>query len=1825
MTIFENLYICKSVCYKYIGLYDINCLGIKNEVHRFTTLIKEKKMKNFFTIIWMVFSLSFLINYSSYGMNHTWSTNNSLVPIKNYVENPSLTTTDFFPWYGIYATDPCPPSDQIFNLAPGQCGVVLDNFGFNVEGETSTPFTDVSSLISTNINSTQYCSSGQTKYSRIFQYNGHTDLKISSVALGIYQASNNPLITINFYDLNSVSLGGFTTTVPNINRSLYNASVPSGNEIIIPSGSSYILEVVTNSPHISVFKLGMNEHGYPIGMNPVTVESPSCQVLNQEIDPGSPGITPSAFVFYPLGESLPYKFINILNDYEEGDFFPIGTTPMAFNVLDVNGNTLHTCAFNIVVNEHPYSSNAIACNDFVNISMGDECELIITPPMILEGENYGCFDDFTVSIKGVNGVNLGNKVTRANLNQTLEVTVTNKSGNSCWGQIFIEDKLGPQLVCRDVYTNCNSNLAPGSLITDYIPIIADIPEDKKDFNTTSVNSRVDFDVPVGSFMSGTIITDLEVYLDITHPDVSQISAEITSPDGVTVPLFYSLSCNGQNLNASFSDAGESVSCEASVVPSVAGKFKPVNPLSIFNGKPLAGNWTVSIYGTSGGDAGVVNAVHLIFSQEGASIPFPTDNPVTFTKVNDHEYRVNGVDNCLEAILSFSDTNVLTETDCDPIYSRVIKRCWTGIDLGGFEAAPCCQYIYIYRNSLSTLVFPQNYDGKDGNPDPLSCFEYGDVVPTTDVTGVPTGNFCNNIQIPEPTDSRIDICSNSYKILRKHRVVEWCTGNEIYHNQIIVVMDNEGPEMICPADVTISTNVESCDATYKALRPEIIKECSDNLTYVLSYGDSDYIEAEFTTEGVNQLTETIESLHLGDNYIKWVVTDDCGNSSTCTYKVTVIDDIKPIVVCDQHTTTSISGDGWAVVNAISLDDGSHDNCGILKYEARKMTDKCGQRTDIYTPSISFCCEEVGTTVTVELLVTDVHGNTNICMVEVRVDDKLPPYITYCPEDITLDCSQDYKDLTLTGEAEAIDNCEVVSLTYQDNVDLDHCGVGTVTRLWTAVDKQGFKNSCVQVITLENIKPFQESDIIWPRDYETNLCRTDLDPEALSELYSKPRFRETNCSFVASHFKDQVFTLADGACEKILRTWTVLDWCTYNELEPVLGQGWYEHVQVLKIVNDKAPVFVGASGSIIDGCTDRTIPVYGNCEGDVVVKMYAQDDCGETSDELSWNYRLYEEDGLTLLASANSNTLNRVLPVGKYVIKWTVKDKCNNPAFCTQNVNVIEAKKPTPYCITSLTTAVMNNNGTIDIWANDFDKGSYDNCTPQDQLWFTFGGATPVKALVDVEHYFKGNGQQATEAEYRDGEAQRWLPSMKSSGRLFNCSDIPNGVSQEVYLDMTVTDLAGNQDYCTVIIVLQDNSGVCPDNSQAGVVVSGRVAGGGNSQPIVEINVTSDLVEMNRTVLTDFFGQYVLNNMVYGGNYTVSAAYNNNEDILNGVSTLDLVKIQRHILGVELFNDAKKVIASDADNSGNISVSDLSAIRKCILGITNQFPNGQTSWRFMTSGQVFSNNNSPFPFQEQYNYNNLTANQTGQNFIPIKIGDVDNDAAFGLDSDNTQTRSNKSLDLFTIVKSINNLVSLPIYADNFENIFGFQFTLEFDQNKYQLLNIEPGILNIDDSNFGLNKTDSGIITTSWSSYESITVDEDSPLFTLVFSTSEPISDNVITISSEVTAAESYDKDMNVQNVTLIRKSDSDSDNYSLLQNRPNPFKDITYIPFTLPEAAQAIITINDVNGKTVKTVSGYYDRGENTIEVRNDELGSSGVFFYRIESGTFFETRKMIMLE
>lgn len=87
----------------------------------------------------------------------------------------------------------------------------------------------------------------------------------------------------------------------------------------------------------------------------------------------------------------------------------------------------------------------------------------------------------------------------------------------------------------------------------------------------------------------------------------------------------------------------------------------------------------------------------------------------------------------------------------------------------------------------------------------------------------------------------------------------------------------------------------------------------------------------------------------------------------------------------------------------------------------------------------------------------------------------------------------------------------------------------------------------------------------------------------------------------------------------------------------------------------------------------------------------------------------------------------------------------------------------------------------------------------------------------------------------------------------------------------------------------------------------------------------------------------------------------------------------------------------------------------------------------------------------------------------------------------------------------------------------------------------------------------------------------------------------------------------------------ENFFLFQNYPNPFNPTTTIKYSIPKASFVVIKIYDIIGEEVATlVNAQKPSGNYSVKFDASNL-SSGIYFYRITSGNFMATKKLIILK
>jgi len=380
-----------------------------------------------------------------------------------------------------------------------------------------------------------------------------------------------------------------------------------------------------------------------------------------------------------------------------------------------------------------------------------------------------------------------------------------------------------------------------------------------------------------------------------------------------------------------------------------------------------------------------------------------------------------------------------------------------------------------------------------------------------------------------------------------------------------------------------------------------------------------------------------------------------------------------------------------------------------------------------------------------------------------------------------------------------------------------------------------------------------------------------------------------------------------------------------------------------------------------------------------------------------------------------------------------------------------------------------------------------------------------------------------------------------------------------------------------------------------------------------------------MMTGAEGRFDFAGMPENQDYSIAAQ--NNKDHRNGVSTLDLVLIQRHILGTQKLGSAYKVMAADANNDQKVTAGDIVEIRKLVLGISDKFANN-TSWRFVNKAQTFADIHNPWPFLEKIGVQNFNQSVMHNDFVAVKIGDVNNSVVLNARPDDLESRNRKALRFVAAEQSYRagDVVEVAFKAENFRDIVGTQFTLNFDNKALELMDVKAEALNIRPENLNTQLASEGRLALSWNQFDGVTVEASQPLFTLVFraTTNNTIS-RTLSFSSDITKPEAYTNTLEEMKLDLEFRAGQQTLAFELMQNNPNPFTDQTVIGFVLPESAPAKLTVFDVTGKVVKTLSNTFPKGYSQWVIDAEELTTAGVLFYELESNGNKAVKKMIYLK
>ncbi|MBX7152002.1 S8 family serine peptidase [bacterium] len=409
----------------------------------------------------------------------------------------------------------------------------------------------------------------------------------------------------------------------------------------------------------------------------------------------------------------------------------------------------------------------------------------------------------------------------------------------------------------------------------------------------------------------------------------------------------------------------------------------------------------------------------------------------------------------------------------------------------------------------------------------------------------------------------------------------------------------------------------------------------------------------------------------------------------------------------------------------------------------------------------------------------------------------------------------------------------------------------------------------------------------------------------------------------------------------------------------------------------------------------------------------------------------------------------------------------------------------------------------------------------------------------------------------------------------------------------------------------------------VTLSGLIRNGsGTPLPNAMVTIASNGIVSND--MSNQAGQYLANAHSYG-NYQIFVNRYGESNIRKGLTTLDVLLMRRHVLGIKLLESPYRIIAADINQSGQISNLDVTLLRSMILGDINTYPSGN-AWTFIPSNFVFDDLTQPFSYDTLLTINN-PSNRNDLNFTAIKFGDINE----SWKPDTALTKENKVLtsDLhFEIRPSIqgqDRSIEYAICTKNFNNIAAYQFTFQYDPAELSFSASYDRIGNY----IGMSLVSEGKINIGWDdpTASGTTLPVGDTLLVLKFTTQQNLP--VVSINSSALPAVAYNGDLQELSIlgTMVQPLPQA---YALGQNYPNPFNPNTTIKYEVSVKSKITLKIFNIMGQEVKTLAsgvkeiGRYDavwdgRNSKGLQV------ASGIYIYRLSTPEGSFSKKMIFLK
>ena len=418
---------------------------------------------------------------------------------------------------------------------------------------------------------------------------------------------------------------------------------------------------------------------------------------------------------------------------------------------------------------------------------------------------------------------------------------------------------------------------------------------------------------------------------------------------------------------------------------------------------------------------------------------------------------------------------------------------------------------------------------------------------------------------------------------------------------------------------------------------------------------------YTINGQNSFTYNCSSAGLNTAILG--VIDAYGNQSTCNATLNIRDLTPPNAGC-RNLIVQLDSTGLIRVPAISLNNNSTDNCGIVGYQVS------GQDT------VLFNCLNIGQN-TLTLSVRDASGNVGTCNSIVTVQDNRAPVARCFANPIPAFIANNGAVIVPASAVDSAssDNCGIVSRTFSGGAPTRQftCNnLGNNNVVVTFADAAGNVASCNAVIQVRDTTPpvanCQSITVTLNNAGQATVNAISLNNPAnpSTDNCNIATYRingqasiSLNCTNVGQNPITLTVSDASGNTSTCVATVTVVD-----NIPPVLNCA------------SNATFFVNAAGQAV--VTPAQVAT-------------ATDVCSVVS-------LLIDGQASRTFTCAN-------IPVSNQVV-ITATDPSGNQSSCQVNINLRDTIRPVAQC-RSLNLA-LNNNGEIVVTANQLNNLSQDNC-------------------------------------------------------------------------------------------------------------------------------------------------------------------------------------------------------------------------------------------------------------------------------------------------------------------------------------------------------------------------------------------------------------------------------------------------------------------------------------------------------------------------------------